>query len=502
MIKSEIQQNKSSYRSIIKSTAIFGSVQVIQALISIIRVKFVAILLGPVGVGISSLLQSTTNLINQITSLGINYSGVRNISQAYNDGEIEKISKTIIIVRRCIIATGLLGSMVCLILSPLLSRWTFGNDNYTWSFVWLSIILFLNTVSSGINAILQGARKLQDLAKASVIGSILGLFSAIPLFYFFGENGIVPSLIITAFSTFCFSYYFVRNVQTIDLNVSIDETIDQAKSMIRIGVALVFTGLISNLVSYLMNLYISRDGGPAMVGLYQAGWGLTTQYVGLIFAAMGTDYFPRLSAINTDNLKVKEVVNQQAEIALLIMTPILLVLITSTPLVINILLSSKFILIIPFIQFVVLGMLLKATSWSLAFIILAKGDTKTFFYTELTANALLLVFNIAGYHYLGLKGIGLAFIVVYFLYTLIVYLVVHRKYDFTFSSEFLRCFIILELMCICSFTFVFILNYSILCYVLNIILIICGCVYSYLELDKRIGITDLMLTKLRAKRND
>lgn len=496
------QEDKKSYRSIIKSTAIFGSVQVFQTLISIVRVKFIAVLLGPAGVGLSTLFQSTTTLINQITGLGINYSSVRDVSQAYNDGEIEKISRTIIIVKRCLLVTGLIGAVFTLLFAPLLSKWTFGNSEYTWSFIWLSVTLFLNTVSSGLNAILQGARRLQDLAKSSVIGSTAGLISAIPLFYFWGTRGIVPSIIITAVTTFLFSYYFIKKVDVVPVTVSIKQTVSEIKSMIKIGVALVFTGLITSLVAYVMNLYISRNGGTEMVGLYQAGWGLTTQYVGLIFAAMGTDYFPRLSAVNKDNFKVKEIVNQQAEIALLIMTPILLVLITSTPLVIHILLSSKFVPVMGLIQYVVLGMLLKATSWSLAFIILAKGDTKMFFYTELTANVMLLVFNIIGYHYLGLKGIGIAFIFVYISYTLLIYTIVYKKYNFRFSANFLRNFLVQESMCLIAFVIVTFVGYNFWSYLFNVILILLSIGYSYKELDKRMGIQELIKSKFSKTKDE
>ena len=42
----------------------------------------------------------------------------------------------------------------------------------------------------------------------------------------------------------------------------------------------------------------------------------------MIFNAMATDYFPRLSAINKDNNAIQKVVNEQAEIAILLITPI------------------------------------------------------------------------------------------------------------------------------------------------------------------------------------
>ena len=51
---------QSSYRQIMKATSLFGGVQIFQIIISVIRSKFVAILLGPSGMGIVGLLASTT----------------------------------------------------------------------------------------------------------------------------------------------------------------------------------------------------------------------------------------------------------------------------------------------------------------------------------------------------------------------------------------------------------------------------------------------------------
>ena len=53
-------EQKSSYRQIVKATSLFGGVQFFQIIISVIRSKFVAILLGPAGMGIVGLLTATT----------------------------------------------------------------------------------------------------------------------------------------------------------------------------------------------------------------------------------------------------------------------------------------------------------------------------------------------------------------------------------------------------------------------------------------------------------
>ena len=92
--------HQSSYRQVFKATSLFGGVQVITVLTTIIRSKFVALFLGPVGMGISSLLVSAVTLVNTISGMGLNYSAVRDISLANESGDIKKLSYTLIIFKR------------------------------------------------------------------------------------------------------------------------------------------------------------------------------------------------------------------------------------------------------------------------------------------------------------------------------------------------------------------------------------------------------------------
>jgi O-antigen/teichoic acid export membrane protein len=175
--------SQSSYRQILKATSLFGGVQVFNILIGIVRVKFVAVLLGAAGVGIMGLLNAPLQLIISITSLGIAFSAVRDISEAHGRNDQTGIAKAIIVLRRWSWFTGLLGAVVTITLAPLLSQWTFGNHEYSWAFVWLSVTLLLQALSKGQSAILQGTRRLKDMAKAGTIGSFIGLLTSLPLFY-------------------------------------------------------------------------------------------------------------------------------------------------------------------------------------------------------------------------------------------------------------------------------------------------------------------------------
>ena len=72
-------------RGLIKSMLIIGSAQVVNILISIVRMKVLAGLLGPSGVGLLSIYNSLQGMVQQTAGLGIGSSGVREIASARVD---------------------------------------------------------------------------------------------------------------------------------------------------------------------------------------------------------------------------------------------------------------------------------------------------------------------------------------------------------------------------------------------------------------------------------
>lgn len=478
---------QSSYRQIFKATSLFGGVQVFQILIGIVRTKFVAVLLGTAGVGIMGLLNAPLQLILSVTGLGITFSAVRDISEAYNSNDLTRIGTTVKTLRRWSWFAGILGLVVTAALAPLLSKWTFGNQDYTWAFLWLSLTLLLQTISNGQKALLQSSRRLKDLARASVWGSLVGLFTSVPLYYLFGIKGIVPSFIITAVTSLLLSLHYSRKVEVKAVTMSLRETFESGKNMVKLGLVITVTGVIGFLTAYILNAFISRTGGVDQVGLYNAGWNIIGQSTGLVFAAMTTDYFPRLSAINKDNSKVNKLVNHQAEMVMLILAPILVSLIVAMPLMIRILYTSSFLPVVNFASLLVLGIILKGLVWPVGFIFPAKGDLKTFGVIEITALVFDILTNILGYHFFGLIGLGISFIVNYIFGLALTLFFAHKKYGFVYGPYTLITFF-KSLILIIS---VFIMSYffsGFLRYATGAIIIAVTGLFSFVELDKKMDI--------------
>lgn len=492
-------QDSKAYKSIFKATSLFGGVKVIQIFLNLLRGKIIAILLGPSGVGLNSLFMSPITMISNVTSLGLNFSAVRDIAKANESGNISKLSFIIKIFKKWILATALIGLLSVIVFSKILSSYTFKNSDYTLSFILLSFVVFFGALTAGNASILQGTRNLKSYAMHSLAGSFVALVVSAPLYYFYGIKAIVPALVLSAIITFLYSVYYVSKVKTVQTDVSLIETYKGGKEMLKLGITMMLATSIGSAVHYFINTFISSYGSIADLGFYQAGMNITSQSVGLVFSAMAIDYYPRLAAISEDNNKVRKMANQQGEITMLIAAPVLASVIIFTPLVISILLSSDFLVIIDFIRILSLGMIFKAASYSIGAISFAKGDKKVFFFLEgIYMNASILLFSIIGYRVNGLMGLALGYLLMHFIYFIIINVVTYVKYDFYISRDLAKillvCILLVIVLFLSSIFIVGALKHIVSLSILGVLFY-----YSYYNLNKLIGIKEMVLKFLKKR---
>jgi O-antigen/teichoic acid export membrane protein len=498
---------KNTYKETFKATSLFGGLQVFNILISICRGKVTAIFLGPGGYGIIGLLESGLGIVGLVTGLGVGFSGVKDIAEANDEGNRERISKTAETIRRWSWWTGLLGVVTVISFSPLLGKWLAGNiesneslgkSGYTWMFVLLSVTLLFVAISNGQQALLRGLRKLKDIVKIGFYGSIAGLVVTISLYYFCGIVGIVPALVLNSGISLLISWHYVKKVDFAPIRITYKESFLQGQGLIKLGSSIMLSNMIMRAVSYLIILYILDQTGEEAVGLYNAGWAMTNQCVGLVFTAMSVDYFPRLVSMRNNREGMNEAVNQQAEIAVLIIAPIMIVYLALLPLLLKLLLREDFMPITGFVQWTILGMLFKTASWALGSIISAKGDYKLFLLSEFLSSAIYLILNVVGYYFYGLEGVGIAFVISTLLYFIAMLIFAKKRYSVSFNKEFTKLFLFQFVLSTACFFMVYIKGYP-FAYIPCLVLFVVSAAYSFHQLNTKTGLLEMFISRIKKK---
>ena len=381
---------------------------------------------------------SVTELIAKVSGMGIQTSGVRQVAESNGHGDRRKISQTIITLRRVVFLLGALGAVALFIFRAPISRLTFGDSSHAGAWALLSFCILFTAVSSGQTALIQGMRRIRELATIQIVGAFCGLLVTIPLIILLRERGVAAAMVAAAAALLLVSWRFARRVPVDRIALSWKETYNESKGLISLGLAFMLAGLITTATTYFIRTFIVRQLGLDAAGHYHAAFNLSGVYVGIILRAMGADFYPRLTAAARDNKACNRLVNEQAEVGLLIAGPGIVATLALAPLVIHFFYSAEFLPAVDVLRWQILGLLGRIVSWPLAFVILAKGKGRVFVGTEIAANIVHILLIVYATQRWGLVGTGMAFFGQYLIYCFLIRFVVGQMSGFRWTSAYLR----------------------------------------------------------------
>ncbi len=389
-------------------------------------------------------------MIQGAAGLGVDNSAVREIAQASAKNKETELSETVVTQRRLVLLTGLLGWVVTLILANYISLITFDSEEYTWHVRLLSLAVFFNLVKGGQMALVQGVRRIKDLALISILGALLSTIISIPLIYWYERDGIAAYLLLLAFGQLLISAWYSRKVKLLPIQFSWKLSLIKSRGMIRLGLAFMGGSLVTMLTAYLIKILIIRTLNLEAVGIYQAAYVISGLYINTILSAMGKDFYPRLAAANDSKEEIR-IINEQTEIGMLMAAPGLLFTLALSPIIIPLLYSDLFTAAIPILQWIIMGVFLRTLSWPLGYLFIARAKSKLFFFSELLSNTIHLGLAYILMKTYGLIGLGLAFCLLYVFYSVYVRLVAARINQFRWSPEVIKMVIVLGIVFFFSF---------------------------------------------------
>ncbi|MDB6109036.1 MAG: hypothetical protein JWR69_786 [Pedosphaera sp.] len=433
---------KNTYGQIIKSSALIGSSSILNIVFGIVRTKAMALMLGPTGVGLLGLYGSVSDLTRTIAGMGVNTSGVRQIAEAVGSGDTQRLACTVTTLRRVALWFGMLGGLLLLIFCKPIARLTFGDDQHTGSVALLALAVLFADISAGQGALVQGMRRIADLARISVLGALYGTLFSIPIVYYLREDGVVPSLVCVAAMGVITSWWYARKIKVERVSMPFQQVLKEARALLKLGLVFMASGLMTMGVAYLVRILVTRHLGVDGAGFYQAAWVLGGLYIGFILQAMGADFYPRLTAVANDNVECNRLVNEQAEVSMLLAGPGVLATLTFAPIVVHIFYTAEFEPAVEILRWICLGMLLRVASWPMGFILVAKGERKLFFWTELLSGLVQVGLIWVCMRVYGLKGTGISFFGFYVFHWVGIYSVVRRLTGFRWSSAYRRLVLI------------------------------------------------------------
>lgn len=396
-----------SYRQIFKSSTIIGGASAINIVIGIVKVKVLAVLLGPFGVGLMGLYQNIIGTASTLAGCGIGSSGVRQLSASAGE------ASTLAIVRRTLwlsnLILGLIGMVVLWALREPVACWVFGDIAHASEVGWLGLGVLLTLIAGSQTALLQGLRRIGDLARVNIFSALFGALVGIALICWLGEDGVLGFVLTAPLFSILVATYYAAKLPRLKAPYDWQGISQQWQAMLKLGISFMAASLLTLVTQLAARSIILRELGVESSGYFEAAWAISMTYIGFVLGAMATDYFPRLTAVINDHVQARKLVNEQTEMALLLTGPVFLAMITLAPWVIQLLYAKDFEPATEILRWQVLGDIIKVSCWPMGFIVQAQGRGGLFISTQFGWNAIYLGTIFLGTQLWGVIAAGVAF---------------------------------------------------------------------------------------------
>ena len=205
--------------------------------------------------------------------------------------------------------------------------------------------------------------------------------------------------------------------------------------MSRLGISLMLSGMALTLTMLLMRSYIQKAAGIDAVGQFEAAWVLSITLVALFLNTMAADYFPKLSSIINDNLKVHETVNNHIQLILVLAGPLIIFFIGFAPWLVSLLYSPEFSDSQMILQWFMIGNFLKLICLSFSYIILAKGYGRLYLLVEIVFSLCFATVSWLQFNNLSVIATGPAYVVAYIVQICLLYYCILKLVKFKLFSR-------------------------------------------------------------------
>jgi enterobacterial common antigen flippase len=422
--------------SALRATALLAGSSIVSVLVGLVSSKVWAVLLGPSGFGLMGLLQSLVGLAVLIAGMGIGAGLVRAGAKGLAHGNHAEFTA---LRQSAWMLFWLLGGLAALVLvtaREVFSTWLLGGPEHADSIALMGLALIF-TVAAGIETnVLNAHHRVATLAKVGLLSSVLGAAASLPLLWLLSEQGIAPALIAVAAMSWAVAFYFVRKeVPSVRVAPTRQEVFQAAGSLLRFGAPYTASMLVGAGAQLVVPFLVLHSLGTEGVGFYKAAVTISVGYLAFLHTAMAQDYYPRVSAVSNQSEELGHLINQQQRLLMLVATPLILALLGLTSHFVPIIYSADFLPAGEVLEWQLIGDLLRFSSWTMSFVILARCRSSTFFFTELIGGLATVVINWLAMRWFGLIGLGVGFVATYAVYYIVVWSVVRREVRLIWTVE-------------------------------------------------------------------
>lgn len=421
------------FARILRSSAIMGGASAVTLVASFIRAKIIAMIFGAAGIGLFGILSSFNANLSAVAGLGLGISGIRSISSAPCSDKPMKMAA----VRHLgsILAWG--GLILVLLASYPCSMLIFGDATHTLELLVAGLAVPLIIVTSVFSAMIQAHGDVADLARVQVAGAVAGLAPSVPLIWYAGSLGISAAILLAAALP---AFLTWRMASKYAPSAPVQACKQDVKHLVVLGFAFMGSALLTQISALVVRTIIVRYSGIDAAGHFHAANAIAMSLPSLVLVSMGTDFFPRVAASESED-GARALTEMQIKTALLFSVPLLCGLLTLGPLGIRLLYASNgFEAAVPLLAWMAWGAFFRIIAWPMGYWLMARGSSRAMIGVDVSSSLLGAIMPVLLLPYYGLVGAAAAFLIGCLAYAGILVCVVRLRSGSWFSRVlFIQC---------------------------------------------------------------
>jgi O-antigen/teichoic acid export membrane protein len=287
-------------KNLLKSSFLLGGTELALVLISIVRSKYLAVNIGPFGLGLYGLMSSFILLITTFCGGWFGQAYIKFVAEYHYDKRRDRIEKM----------HSFAFTITCLLIPVFIALLFFYKTEIKSNFLSKEILDFhyaifcslfiVNSLKSVFAYYLNATMLIKETAKSKFLTTIIEFISIIVLVYCFNVTGFFVSILISGLISLFIFYFIAKNHIATKFDISTFKD-PEAKRLAKYGSLNIFLLFLNNITQYAFRFLVLNLLNVASVGLLHATTSLAT-YLGILNRGADFTYVPTMS----QNLSIDE----------------------------------------------------------------------------------------------------------------------------------------------------------------------------------------------------
>ncbi|WP_347506102.1 oligosaccharide flippase family protein [Pseudomonas anguilliseptica] len=381
-------------------------------LLGAIAVKLLAVLAGPAGVGLYSVLRHLQQMLSSVASIG----GQNAVVQGLSSHQCVARRKFFLSSFYVFVLASLLLSAAILIFADFIAAWIFAGEHAS-AIRWLVIPIVLGAMLFFFRGVLTAEMQFGALSIVTMLTGLGAALVALPvgLVYARGYPDIMVLLLaggpllglIAAFIFVRRQGYFQGLTAVAPSGATLRFLRVALPSLLSLFLTL---GSVLIVRSYIVRLY-----GLEGAGQFDAAWSISAMYLALFLTSLQSYLLPELSQVGTGD-EMHSALGKAFHFSLLISLPLITCLVVMKPLIVSVLFSHEFLPSLNVLRWVLIGDFVRVLGWVISTALVARADMKGFALAEGLWSIIFMAMSLLLLLSHGLEWVGFAYLVSYVFY--------------------------------------------------------------------------------------